>query len=175
MGEKWKPSLIEPGAARAFVVVSFTDKRRFEDIKKDLVSVFGAVDYESQTRYRPDYNAEEDIPGPNVNILSFKRPVGREELVDMERKCLGIQVRRQTDGKPDAIIWPGYVTDFVVIRAHTGDDFHRIYLYGGVYAEAILRFEKGSFRPFVHTHGFFKNDSIYVIFNDLRLIHLGNG
>lgn len=171
MSGKWKPPVKEPRPARLFLNCAFQDDESFHDAKKRLAAEFGKVDFET--------NPDPLLPVPSLyglpelksfRLLSFERPVAREELVDIRRRCLALETRFQKDGRPLVELDPGYVTSFGVMRTSLEEDFHRVYLYGGIYAETLYYFEKLSYRPWVHTPEFFRSPEIFAAFNDLHLI-----
>lgn len=168
---KWKPPLKEPPAARFYLGCSFAEEEHFHDMKKRLVAEFGKSDFET--------NPDPLLPVPSLyggydlkryRVLSFERPVGREELVNLRTRCLSLEGRFQENGRPLVELDPGYVTSFAVVRTALEEDFHRIYLYKGIYAEGLYYFEKLSYRPWLHTPEFYRSPEILTAFNDLRLI-----
>lgn len=173
MAEKWKPLLSEPGGARMFAAVFFDAPEAYLSAKKKLESRFGDSDYESQIfptdLLMPLYSSQ---ARDKMKMLSFRRPVGREELVDMRKKTLAIETDLQQLGRPLVEIDPGYVSEFTVVRTSIKDHFHHIYLYGGIFAEALYYFESGSFRPFITTPEFYRSEDVISAFNDVRLAHV---
>jgi len=173
MPEKWKPTLSEPQGARLFCACYFDEGDAYLSAKKKLDSTFGKPDYESQSipteLLMPLYT---NMARHTLRFLSFRRPIGREELVDVRRKTLSIELGLQQTGRPLVEIDPGYVTEFTVVRTSLKDDFHHIYLYGGIFAESLLYFESGSFRPFLFTPELYRMPAVLAAFNDLRLIHV---
>lgn len=173
MAEKWKPPLVEPGPARLFAAVYFDTPEVFLSAKKKMESKFGAVDYESQMfateLLMPLYSNQ---ARNKMKLVSFDRPVGREELVDIRKKTLGIETGLQQLGRPLVEIDPGYVSEFTAVRTALRDHFHYIYLYGGIFAETLYYFESGSFRPFITTPEFYRSEDVISAFNDIRLAHV---
>lgn len=162
---------MEPNSARAYLSASFDDGDDFQVVRKDLNAAFGEIDYETESLFSFSGLLPVDLTARKIiRILSFRRPMGREELVDMRKRCLQIETKRQRDGRPMVDLEAGYVTDYNVIRSMLEDDFHRIYLFGGIYAEVLYFHEKMSFRPFPHTPDFYKKQDSITIFNDLRFI-----
>jgi len=171
MALKWRPNIKEPPAARFYIGCAFNDDEPFHDMKKKLASEFGKIDFETD----PDPM----MPVPSLyasheyrafRVISFERPIAREEIVDLRRRCLALEIRQQKSGQLLVELDPGYVHPFGVVRTALEEDFHRIYLYGGVYGETLYYFEKMSFRPWLHTPEFYRAGEIQVAFNDLRLI-----
>lgn len=173
MAEKWKPILSEPRAARLYVACYFDDPEPYLTIKKSLESTFGKSDYESQSidteLLMPLYtNTARRI----LRILSFRRQIGREEIVDVRKRTLAMETALQQMARPLVELDPGYVTEFTVVRTSLKDDFHHIYFYSGIFGESLCYFENGSFRPFLQTPELYRTDAVLAAFNDLRLIHV---
>lgn len=143
-------------------------------VRSSLEKVIGAIDFETDagpgTLYRPLYGGG---ARQLVRFLSFKRLIGREELVDIRKKTLGIEKRHQEQVLPSVELDPGYVTDYAVVRSSIEEDFHRIYLFHGIYAESLYFFERLSYRPWQTTPEFFRQTEVISVFNDLRSIYRG--
>ncbi|MCE9596620.1 MAG: DUF4416 family protein [Spirochaetia bacterium] len=173
MAEKWKPILSEPRAARLYIACFFDDAEPYLSMKKSLESAFGKSDYESQSidtdLLMPLYT---NIARRVLRILSFRRQVGREEIVDVRKRTLGLEAGLQQVGRPLVELDPGYVTEFTVVRTSLKDDFHHIYFYSGIFGESLYYFENASFRPFLQTPEFYRSEAVIAAFNDLRLIHV---
>lgn len=172
MGRSWKPDLKEPEPARLYIACLFNQADGFSKVRKIVEAEFETIDYEA--------NAQPDMPPDSlysdesrnlIRILSFERPVGRHELVDIRKRTLQIESRFKKDGYPVVELDPGYVTGNTVVRTALNDDQHRIYLYGGIYAETLYFYEKLSYRPWLYTPESYKSAGMIAIFNDLRLIH----
>ncbi|HMU83586.1 MAG TPA: DUF4416 family protein [Leptospiraceae bacterium] len=173
MADKWKPELTQPSPARLYAACYFDDGEPYLTAKKKLESAFGKADYESHSvpteLLMPLYT---NLARKTMRILSFQRQVAREEIVDIRRKTLAVESGLQQLGRPLVEIDPGYVTEFTSVRTSLKDDFHHIYLYGGIFAQSLYYYESGSFRPFVHTPDLYRYESVISIFNDLRLAHV---
>ncbi len=179
MSKKWKPPFEKKDLqARLFIVCSYDsdNKEYIKKIKHHLEAFFGKIDFEIQfTPLIPiasQYfsNKEYDI----YHLLSFERPIVREEIVDIRLKTLQLETKFQKDGFPVVELDPGYVTSNQVVRTSLFEDKHKIYLYKKIYSETLFYFEKGSFKPFIHTPKFFRSHDITTTFNDLRLIYVNS-
>ena len=156
MARKWKAPVHEPRSARAYVAVSFDDKESYERARKELEGFFGASDFESQAFTTQGLaSLYGDSIRRHIRFISFKRPVGRDELVDLRRKTMSIESSYQADGRPLMELDPGYVSEFNVVRSALEDDFHRIYLFHGIYGETLFYFENHGFRPLIILPTFF--------------------
>ena len=156
MAGKWKPPLTEPSLARPYLLCAFDDLEVFSKLRKDVEARFGPIDFESESLSADSLLSQYGAMTRRMaRVLSFRRPVAREELVDLRRKSLAIETRHQAHGRPLVELDPGYVVEFAVVRTALTEDFHRIYLYGGIFAETLYYFERLSFRPQIHTAQFF--------------------
>lgn len=172
MAKKWKPPVREPRPARLYVAVSFDDLDVFFKVRRELESTFGKVDYETESQETASLlSLYGGVARSQIRFLSYARPIGREELVDIRRKLLNLEMRHVHEGRPLAELDPGCVSEFNVVRTSLEEDFHRIYLYGGIFAETLYYYERMTFRPYLHTPEFYRRPEIITIFNDLCLIH----
>lgn len=168
----WKAPYAKPSSARPYILCACDDLEALETVRKDLTVRFGAIDFESGTiSGETRQSLYGSLPRRIVRVLSFNRPVSREELVDTRRRSLAIETRHQKQGRPIVELDPGYVVEFSVVRTSLAEDFHRVYVYGGVFAETLYYFERLSFRPQIHAEQFFRRKEVLGVFNDLRLIH----
>lgn len=171
MVAKWKAAMKEPAPARFYLGAAFNDDEHFHELKKSLISEFGKIDFETNPDpLLPVPSLYSEYKFKNYRVISFERPIAREELVDLRKRCLGLEYRYQKNGQPLVELDPGYVHIYGVVRTALLEDFHRIYLYGGIYGETLYYYEKTSFRPWLHTPEFFRSPEIIVAFNDLQLI-----
>ncbi len=176
VGKKWKPPFEKEKLARLFIVCGYDSENNnyLEKIKKKLEDFFNKIDFE--IHFTPL------IPIPSLyfankefeiyHLLSFERPIAREELVDIKLKTLAIELQFQKNGFPIVELDIGYVTDNQVIRTSLFEENHKIYLHKNIYTETLYYFDKGSFKPFIHTPKFFRSPDIITTFNDLRLIYV---
>ncbi|MBI3396523.1 MAG: DUF4416 family protein [Spirochaetia bacterium] len=169
---KWKPPVNEPKPARPYVAVSFSDMDLYFKARKDLEDVFGKADFETPAIRSANLRSLYGKTAPEqIRFVSFQRPVGREELVDIRRKLLTIETKRQDNGRPLVELDPGYVADYTVVRTSLEEDFHRVYLYSGIWAETLFYFERMTFRPYSHTPDLYRESDVVTVMNDLRIIY----
>jgi len=160
----------EPSAARPYALIYFNDALAFAAAKKSLEKYFDKSDYETKPFSAEKAKFKEEV-FTQAAIVSFQRPVGRDELVDMKMKTSAMEDKFKASKKRVFLIDPGYVSQYNVIHTSDEDDFHRIYLYNGIFAETILYFERLGFRPFAHTPSFYMEPPVITAFNDIRIVH----
>lgn len=165
-----KEELIRPEGTTSFVVLSFTADDIYYKIKETLKKSFSDILFESiplggwvPTPAEIGFSAE----GNKARILSFKRRINREELPEMKGKC--IQITNSFSRLDASIrIIPGYQTLYNTIIASSTDDFHKVYLFHGVYAEVVYRYESRQLVPVESAPLFFTNKDVVYYFSNLR-------
>lgn len=176
MSTKWKPLFEKSKYARLFIICAYNPENQssMEKVKKKLIGFFDKIDYEihfqSLLSVPSLYLAGKEYA--MYHLLSFERQIHREELVDIRIKTLHIEKNNQKNGFPLVELDPGYVTDQNVVRSSLIEESHKIYLYKKIFAETLYYYEKGSYKPFIHTPKFFRSPDIITTFNDLRLIYV---
>lgn len=172
MARKWKPAVEEPTPARPYTAVIFDDPEAYIQGRRDLETIFGPSDYESPPLPTIGLESYYGIyTRDRIRFLSFLRQVGRDELADLRKKTVKVEMRHQHDGRPLILIDPGYVTEYTVVHTALEEDFQRIYLFHGIFGETIYYYENSTFQPFPHVPEFYHHRDVITVFNDLRLIH----
>lgn len=164
-----------PKPARFVTMVHFDDMNDYPFICLQLEKKFGKIDFETLSckiisPEKEQMHLLSESRNRNLRILSFQSLIGRDELVSIQTKILKIEKRFNTAKNKKITIRPGYVTDSVAIGAYLEDDFHRIYLFNGVYAQTWYKFEKMKFIPLKQTPLYMLQKSIITAFNDIRQI-----
>ncbi len=163
-------TLERPLGASFFLLVSYQNDESYFEVKSLSEKKFSKSVYESGNL--PKWELDEvdrliQIPGKNTKILSFLQRIHREELVVIKKECVEIQsALRKKD--PTLRLMPGYLTSHNVVISQSKDDFHRVYLFQGVYAEIIYVFRSGKFSVLESAPGFFKTKEAAYFFNSLH-------
>jgi Domain of unknown function (DUF4416) len=143
--------------------------------RQRLTRHFGPVELESeiwpfsQTTY---YSAE---MGPDLlrQFVAFERPVRAERLheakqltnaleAEMAEACLALGPERPIN------IDPGYVDSGKLVLATTKDRAHRVYLGGGIFAEATLHYADGRWQPWPWTYPDYHEPHYHTFFDTVR-------
>jgi len=135
---------------------------------------FGAIDASSVP---VDWNASpyyRDEMGPAIRrqfvsiaaLLAPGKLAGLKQLANTLEDTWRTGVRRQVN------IDPGYLSATKLVLASTKDAAHRIYLSGGIYAEATLLFSDGTFRAHAHTYPDYTAADAIAFFNRVRAVYL---
>ncbi|MCG6148916.1 DUF4416 family protein [Leptospira levettii] len=162
--------LERPAGASFFLIVSYENEDTLFELKNLSEKRFSKILYESLVlpRWIPDESEREfSYPGRFTKVLSFKQRIHREEIVEKKKDCLEFQSILQKKDLSTLLI-PGYVTSHNIVIAKSKDDFHRMYLFQGVYAETVYYFSRGILQPLPSTQNYFKEKEVIYFFNTLR-------
>ncbi|MDV6235314.1 DUF4416 family protein [Leptospira ellisii] len=171
-----KEKLVRPPGACFFIVVAYEEAETFYRIKAKTEKKFSATLYESNPMPAwkdPDADLWNQFPGRHTKILSFKRRIHREELPSIQKECLGIQ-NSAWEGDPGVRIFPGYLCNHSVVISSVKDDFHRIYLFNGVYAETVYNYQRQKMNFKETAPAFFKTAEAIYFFTSLRESYVQN-
>jgi hypothetical protein len=151
-------------------------ERLFEEATSVLQERFGPVDLKSHIIPFDftDYYREEMGEGLKRIFISFRQLILPEEIVEIKLHTNRIEEKFLYPGTRNRMINldPGYIAAGKLVLATTKDHAHRVYLGKGIFAEATLRFFKGSFRPWEWTYPDYRTDEYIRIFNRIRRIYM---
>ncbi|PJZ54897.1 DUF4416 family protein [Leptospira adleri] len=171
-----KEKLTKPPGASFFIVIAYEDAEMFYSIKARTEKKFSATLYESNpmpTWKDPEADLWNHFPGRHTKILSFKRRIHREELPSIQKECLAIQ-NAALEKDSGIRIFPGYLCSHSVVMSSIRDDFHRIYLFNGVYAETVYNYQKQKMVSRETSPPFFKTPEAIYFFTSLRESYVQN-
>jgi hypothetical protein len=148
-------------------------------MEKTLEWKFGKIDFRTSLLdfAYTDYYAPEMGQNLKRQFISFRKLVNPEVLPKIKHYTNKLELGMSRDrSKPSRRINidPGYVTEAKLILATTKDNAHRVYLYGGVFAEITLRFLEKSFQPWEWTYRDYQTKEYVDIFNEIRKIYLAH-
>ena len=139
-----------------------------------IEKVFGKADFKSRgldfCRYSSYYN-EEMGDGLTRYFIAFKDLADRTELPDFKIRAQAVEKEFSVQGKRTLNLDPGYLTLGQVFLASTKDNFFRIYLRDGVYAEVTLYFKGGEYRAFPWTYPDYADRPYRDILNEIRTLY----
>jgi hypothetical protein len=166
--------LKRPPGSTLFLISSFSKMETFYRVKEIASKEFSKVQIESNPLPKWTVEISEKLNtrvGEGTKILAFKRRIHREELPDIKNRCVKIRKSLLKSDETLRII-PGYLSSHNVITASVNDDFHRIYLYHGVYAEIIYKYEKLELKFIDTAPEFFALRDVMHFFKSLREYHV---
>jgi hypothetical protein len=139
-------------------------------LKERLESLWGGIDYESETLpfdMSPYYEPEMGR-GILRSFLSFERLVDPSELATIKIKSNSIEEEFAQGGKRRVNLDPGLLSLGRFVLATTKNRCQRIPLRDGIYAEVTLVYEKCAFRPLPWTYPDYRSEAYGKILNDIR-------
>jgi len=163
--------LSEIGPEAKLICGIIAPEERIGEAQDTLVTAFGGVD--SKSGIAPfdftDYYEKEMGAGLARGWVSFSRGFSQPELVRAKLRAIGLERKLAgADGNRSANLDPGYLTGSKLILASTKNFSHRIYLWGGIFAEVTLLFERGTFVPLRWTYPDYRTTSAIDYFNQVR-------
>jgi hypothetical protein len=135
-----------------------------------LEGAFGSVASRSDPyRFdRSDYYRGEMGEGLRKFIAVFDRPVPQDDLAAIKLATNGMEQRVGAAGGRRFNLDPGLMSLSTVILASTKAHAHRIYLGRGIWAEAALLYEKGSWQPLPWTYPDYRRPEVLEFMGRVR-------
>jgi hypothetical protein len=141
-----------------------------DEFLRGLVTIWGDIVFRSDclpfsfTRYY-----EKEMGGDLVRqFVAFGRLLPPEQLCQAKLSSISLEKRFSRDGRRTVNIDPGYLDLSKLIVASTKDATYRVYLGDGIYAQAMLRYERNSFCPWPWAYPDYKTDTALAFFNRVR-------
>ncbi len=105
-------------------------------------------------------------------FLSFETLIAADKLEELKQITNGMEDAWRTGSGRRVNIDPGYIAATKLVLASTKDAAHRVYLSGGIYAEATLHFSNGSFQPYPYSYRDYAAADAIAFFNAVRVSYL---
>lgn len=149
------------------------DEEALARARDALKRMFGRIDLESPVTdfTHTDYYEEEMGSGLKRQFLSFEKLVDLDGIYTVKRKTNGLEGRFSKNGRRMVNIDPGYLDLSKLVLFSTKDYTHRIYLGGGIFAEATLFYKGGSFASWPWTYPDYRTDAYRELFKKVREIY----
>lgn len=141
-----------------------------EELIRGLETLWGPVAHKSELLDFDftDYYAREIGPDLKRQFISFGTPVRPETLRETKITSNELEARLSVEGKRRVNVDPGHLDLSKLIVASTKDATYRVYLGGGIYAQSMLWYEKGSYRPWPWTYADYRTGAAISFFNRVR-------
>jgi hypothetical protein len=133
-----------PPPAKLFCGVIRCPDLSLREVLPPLAEAFGPMDFESEPL---DFSAFTDYYEPEMgrgllrHFVSFRRTVKRTRLPAIKRAAIALEGRFASRGRRRVNLDPGLLTLGQVFLASTKDNFSRVYLDEGIYAEITLYYK----------------------------------
>jgi hypothetical protein len=166
----------EPKPAKFFVALLSSSREILSQAENDLVALISDIDGRSAVLpwNVSKYYEREMGSGLLRCFLGFSSLVTPERLAELKLRTQAVEDRyRQKSSSGRQInIDPGYLDAHKVVLASTKNASQRIYLRSGIYAEATLFYENGSFHGLVYTYRDYLWPEALDFFSQLRAGYL---
>jgi len=132
-----------------FVTALFREEEALAAARTLLPDQWGVVDFESP-RFPfdvTDYYEREMGSGLHRLFWSFPLLVPPDTLPDWKRATLDVERRLSVEGRRTVNLDPGYIDACKVVLASKKYNGPKVYLRDGVYADVILLYERGTWKP----------------------------
>jgi hypothetical protein len=139
----------QPQPVKLIVPMLAHEVRWFARAEQAMSARFGPADWHSAllpfeaTAY---YVAEMGAPQWRC-FLTFAELIDPGELAQIKHVTNDIEQELALGGKRRVNLDPGYVSLAKLVLATTKNQWHRIYLGSGIYAEVTLSYQRGAWRP----------------------------
>jgi hypothetical protein len=155
---------------KLIAAVLYCDPAGLETAFERVAGAFSAIDHygESVEFTASDYYEAEMGPGLKRCLVSFSDLVHPGCLAQAKQTTREIENHFSRDGHRRVNIDIGYLDMFKVVLASFKGRTNKIYLSAGVWADMVLYYEKGDFRPFLWTFPDFKEGCYRVSLLDIR-------
>jgi hypothetical protein len=167
-----------PSPVKFFVALLCNDSTLFSSVEQNLVSHLDAIDLWSEvfSWNVTDYYREEMGAPLFRKFVSFGSLLEPSKLAEIKLGTQNIEAqyrhRRRNKGERSVNLDPGYVEATKIVLASTKNAGHRVYLSGGIYAEATLQFRGGGFEPFPYTYPDYRWPETLAFFAGVRSRYL---
>lgn len=115
-----------------------------------------------------DYYAREIGEHLTRRFIAFGTPVAPDTLRETKIAGNELETRLSVGGRRRVNVDPGHLDLSKLIVASTKDATYRVYLGGGIYAQSMLCYERGSYRPWPWTYRDYRTEIAISFFNSVR-------
>ena len=148
-----------PPPVRPIVAILWADRDALDAAKEVMVEAWGELDYEGADHVfdATDYYRSEMGEGLHRRLVSFRELMSPESLVERRLRSGSIEDSLRGPNGRRVNLDPGYLDLGKVVLASLKGLSQKIYLGRGVYADLLLRFHSGAYRPFDWTFPDFRD------------------
>ncbi len=162
--------LQEPCPVKLFIGFIYSQDAAVDECIKKLEERFGEIDF---TTEKLDfgfttYYEKEMGKGLSRILITLKKLIKREGLVEIKIFTNDLEKRFSVEGKRKINIDPGYIAPEHLILATGKGYYHRPYLGRGVYADLTLIYKHNEFQTLEWTYPDYGSEYLRKLFKKLR-------
>lgn len=165
-----------PAPVKLFAAILAAGDPLWEPLEHELEKAFGAIDERSRAlSWSASAYYEREMGGGLLRrLFSFEILRSPEDLIEAKHRARSVEelYRSAGTGGRRANIDPGYLEAGKVVLASTKNANQRIYLGGGIYAEATLAYVGGAFVPYAYTYPDYQWPEVLEFFQKVRARYL---
>lgn len=170
--------LSEPRPVKLFIGLIYSEDAPVDECIKRFEAAFGKIDFMSEKIPFNFTSYYEEEMGNNLSreIISFRKLIKRDELVDIKIFTNQIERTFATEGKRRINIDPGYIAPEHLILSTGKGYYHRPYLGRGVYADLTLVYKNKEFHTLEWTYPDYRTKEMRRLLERIRekyMIDLG--
>jgi hypothetical protein len=166
----------EPAPVKYLIGLLSAERGLLDQVESDLAPAFGSIDSRTETLAWTESRFYEREMGAGLlrRFVSFNRlqPPGKLAELKLHTQKIEAQYRREADVGRRINIDPGYLDAFKLALASTKNAGQRIYLSGGIYAEATLMYHDGDWHGQPYTYHDYLWPETRRFLNSLRAVYL---
>lgn len=159
-----------PQPVKLMVPMLASEVALFSQAEVALSEAFGAVDWRSELlpfEATPYYARELGLPQWRC-FVTFAELVDPGSLAEIKLCTNAIEQVLAVQGQRRINLDPGYVSLAKLVLATTKNQWHRIYLGQGIYAEVTLSYQRGAWRPQPWTYPDYASAPYLAILDGVR-------
>ncbi len=162
--------LIEPRPVKLFIGLIYSQDAPVDECIKGLEAAFGEIDFMSEEFPFNFTSYYEKEMGKELQrrILSFRKLIKRNELVDIKISTNQIEKTFSIEGKRRINIDPGYIAPEHLILSTGKGYYHRPYLGRGVYADLTLVYKNKEFHTLEWTYPDYRTEEMKQLLKRIR-------
>lgn len=163
---------IVPPRAKLFIGILAPDDGVADRCEILLIKKYGEIDFKTR-KISFDHTDYYRSIGPRLFriLVSFKKLVKREGIVDIKLACNRLERKISGKGARLINIDPGYLTLSNVYLATCKEFFHRVYLNKGIYLENEYRYVAKHYEPWEWTYPDYRKHEYIDFFHNVRKIY----
>jgi hypothetical protein len=161
----------DPHPVKLFIGMLSQDAALFDQLKDELMKIFGPVDMESPVWNweHTDYYSKEMGTGLKRQFVFFKDLTDPGMISDIKLKTIEFekQFKNEISGRRINLD-PGYLDSAKIVLVSTKDFSHRIYLGNGIYGEVTLIYSGKNYQILPFTYPDFRTSEYLDVFREAR-------